>query len=67
MSSKHAMNVSLTAELCEFISKQVTSGRFRTSSEVVRAALRLLDKEEREIHHPSSLAHRALLASKRES
>jgi antitoxin ParD1/3/4 len=45
MPSKHALNVSLTGELCSFISGQVASGRFRTSSEVVRAALRLLQRE----------------------
>jgi len=45
MPSKHSLNVSLTNELCGFVSEQVASGRFRTSSEVVRAALRLLEKE----------------------
>ncbi|MGY0571257.1 type II toxin-antitoxin system ParD family antitoxin [Bradyrhizobium sp. RDM12] len=44
MPSKHTLNVSLTGELCDFISAQVASGRFRTSSEVVRAALRLLER-----------------------
>lgn len=44
MPSKHSLNVSLTGELCDFIARQVASGRFRTSSEVVRAALRLLEK-----------------------
>ncbi|WP_409187736.1 type II toxin-antitoxin system ParD family antitoxin [Bradyrhizobium sp. RDM4] len=45
MPSKHTLNVSLTGELCEFIAAQVASGRFRTSSEVVRAALRLLERD----------------------
>ncbi|MCK1383764.1 type II toxin-antitoxin system ParD family antitoxin [Bradyrhizobium sp. 21] len=45
MPSKHTLNVSLTNEFLGFISQQVSSGRFRTSSEVVRAALRLLEKE----------------------
>jgi putative addiction module CopG family antidote len=45
MPSKHTLNVSLTGELCDFISAQVASGRFRTSSEVVRAALRLLERD----------------------
>lgn len=43
MPSKHSLNVSLTVELCDFVARQVASGRFRTSSEVVRAALRLLE------------------------
>ncbi|HJD61892.1 MAG TPA: type II toxin-antitoxin system ParD family antitoxin [Rickettsia endosymbiont of Columbicola hoogstraali] len=36
------MNVSLTPELEKYISKQVESGFYHSSSEVVRAALRLL-------------------------
>lgn len=43
MPSKHSLNVSLTGELRDFVATQVASGRFRTSSEVVRAALRLLE------------------------
>lgn len=35
------MNVSLTLELEEYISKQVESDFYHSSSEVVRAALRL--------------------------
>jgi antitoxin ParD1/3/4 len=45
MPSKHSLNRSLTGELCDFVASQVASGRFRTSSEVVRAALRLLETE----------------------
>jgi antitoxin ParD1/3/4 len=45
MPSKHNLNVSLTEHLCDFIAGQVASGRFRTASEVVRAALRLLEQE----------------------
>ena len=45
MPSKHNLNVSLTAHLCDFIADQVASGRFRTASEVVRAALRLLERD----------------------
>jgi antitoxin ParD1/3/4 len=40
MPSKHTLNVSLTAELLDFVAQQVRSGRFRTASEVVRDALR---------------------------
>jgi len=45
MPSKHNLNVSLTAHLCDFIAGEVASGRFRTASEVVRAALRLLEQD----------------------
>jgi Arc/MetJ-type ribon-helix-helix transcriptional regulator len=45
MPSKHTLNVSLTGHLCDFVSLQVSSGRFGTSSEVVRAALRLLERD----------------------
>ena len=38
-------NVSLTPELDAFVDGQVTSGQYRTASEVVRAALRLLQLE----------------------
>jgi antitoxin ParD1/3/4 len=38
-------NVSLTPELDAFVDGQVTSGQYRTASEVVRAALRLLQSE----------------------
>ncbi|WP_354125092.1 type II toxin-antitoxin system ParD family antitoxin [Bradyrhizobium sp. LA6.10] len=43
MPSKNALNVSLTEELCDFVASQVASGRYRTASEVVRAALRMLE------------------------
>ncbi|HEY8383261.1 MAG TPA: type II toxin-antitoxin system ParD family antitoxin, partial [Microvirga sp.] len=39
-------NVSLTPELEEFIDNTVASGRYRSASEVVRAALRLLYERE---------------------
>ncbi|HEY8380510.1 MAG TPA: type II toxin-antitoxin system ParD family antitoxin [Microvirga sp.] len=41
-------NVSLTPELEAFIDRAVAAGRYRSASEVVRAALRLLyDQEHR--------------------
>jgi putative addiction module CopG family antidote len=40
-------NVSLTPEIEAFINDRVASGRFRSASEVVRAALRLLEEDER--------------------
>jgi antitoxin ParD1/3/4 len=41
-------NVNLTAELDRFVLKKVKSGRYENASEVVRAALRKLEREERE-------------------
>ena len=40
------MNVSMTAELRRSVIARVSAGHYRTASEVIRAALRLLDKEE---------------------
>ena len=39
-------NVSLTPELEAFIDGRVVTGRYRSASEVVRAALRLLEEDE---------------------
>ena len=40
-------NVNLTQELDSFIMARVESGRFENASEVVRSALRTLEREER--------------------
>ena len=40
------MNVSLTPELDKFVADKVASGRYASSSEVVRQALRLLEEQE---------------------
>ena len=40
-------NVNLTPELDSFILERVESGRFENASEVVRSALRTLEREER--------------------
>jgi antitoxin ParD1/3/4 len=40
------MNVSLTPELEQYINNQVKTGLYNSSSEVVRAAIRLLVKSE---------------------
>jgi antitoxin ParD1/3/4 len=40
-------NVNLTAELDRFVAKKVKTGRFENASEVVRAGLRTLEREER--------------------
>ena len=38
------MNVSLTQELANFVKAKVSTGRYSSSSEVVREALRLMEK-----------------------
>jgi antitoxin ParD1/3/4 len=40
------LNVSLTPELEQLIIERVSSGRYQTASEVVRAGLRLLEHSE---------------------
>lgn len=41
-----SLNVSLTPALEQFITERVSSGRYQTASEVVRAGLRLLEQAE---------------------
>jgi antitoxin ParD1/3/4 len=41
-------NVNLTDELDQFVAKKVTSGRYENASEVVRAGLRTLEREEQQ-------------------
>jgi antitoxin ParD1/3/4 len=41
-------NVNLTEELDHFVAAKVASGRYENASEVVRASLRALEREERE-------------------
>jgi antitoxin ParD1/3/4 len=40
------LNVSLTPHLEAFVEQSVRSGRFRSASELIRSALRLLEHEE---------------------
>jgi len=47
MTLRKTRNVSLTPELEALVESKVASGRYRSASEVVRAALRLLDEQER--------------------
>ena len=46
--ARTTVNVSLTPELEEFVQSRVSSGRYQTASEVVREALRLLERQEKE-------------------
>jgi antitoxin ParD1/3/4 len=46
MPSRASLNVSLTPELTAYVAAQVASGRYRSASEVVRASLRLLQRDE---------------------
>jgi antitoxin ParD1/3/4 len=49
MRVRKTRNVSLTPELEALVDRKVASGRYRTASEVVRAALRLLDEREQRL------------------
>lgn len=42
MPAQHTLHVALTEPLVKYINEQVSSGRYATASEVVRASLRLL-------------------------
>ena len=46
MPPRASLNVSLTLEFTAYIADQVASGRYRSASEVVRAGLRLLQRDE---------------------
>ena len=41
------MNVSLTEELEDLVRRRVESGQYRSATEVIRAGLRLLEREEK--------------------
>jgi antitoxin ParD1/3/4 len=53
-------NVNLTDELDRFIAAKVSSGRYENASEVVRASLRALEREELEFDARLSALHKAL-------
>jgi antitoxin ParD1/3/4 len=48
MTNRTTVNVSLTPELDAFLRSRVKSGRYQTTSEVVREALRMLERQEQE-------------------
>ena len=46
--NRTTVNISITPELDSFLQDRVQSGRYQTTSEVVREALRLLERQERD-------------------
>ena len=48
MANRTTVNISITPELDAFLQSRVASGRYQTTSEVVREALRLLERQEQE-------------------
>jgi antitoxin ParD1/3/4 len=61
-----SLNVSLTPALERFIAARVASGRYQTASEVVRAALRLLEQSDSREGKLSSRIARAAAGTKHE-
>jgi antitoxin ParD1/3/4 len=53
-------NVNLTVELDRFVLEKVESGRFENASEVVRAALRTLEREEQQYEAKLAALRRAI-------
>lgn len=53
-------NVNLTDELDSFVLAKVESGRYGNASEVVRAALRTLEREEQQYEAKLALLRRAI-------
>lgn len=53
-------NVNLTDELDRFVLKKVKSGRYENASEVVRAALRTLEREEQQYEAKLEALRRAI-------
>jgi antitoxin ParD1/3/4 len=48
MATRTTVNISLTPKLGAFLRSRVRSGRYQTTSEVVREALRLLERHKKE-------------------
>jgi antitoxin ParD1/3/4 len=58
MPSKSTLNVSLTPELTALIAAKIKTGHYRSASEVVRAALRLLaEQDQRGTSRTSTTVH----------
>jgi antitoxin ParD1/3/4 len=58
MPTDQTRNVSLTAELNSFIRTQVASGQYQNASEVVRAGLRLLIRNQQRIANKKPISGR---------
>ena len=58
-------NVSLIKELDHFVASKVKTGRYENSSEVIRAALRSLEREEREFEAKMTALRAALVGSRK--
>jgi antitoxin ParD1/3/4 len=54
MPAQHTLHVALTEPLVKYVGEQVSSGRYATASEVVRAALRLLiERDSGDVRRPA--------------
>jgi antitoxin ParD1/3/4 len=53
-------NVNLTEELDRFVASKIENGRYENASEVVRAALRTLEREEQEYEAKLALLRQAI-------
>jgi antitoxin ParD1/3/4 len=53
-------NVSLTKELDQFIASKVEAGLYANASEVMRTALRVMEKEEREFEEKMAMLRAAI-------
>ena len=53
------MNVSLPEELANFVKAKVSAGRYSSSSEVVREALRLMEKYEQQEAEKLQFLHKS--------
>jgi antitoxin ParD1/3/4 len=53
-------NVSLTKELDQFITSKVEAGLYANASEVMRTALRVMEKEEREFEEKMAVLRAAI-------
>jgi antitoxin ParD1/3/4 len=53
-------NVNLPPELDKFVTSRVEGGHYANASEVMRAALRLLEKEEREYEEKMAMLRAAI-------
>ncbi|HEY4379166.1 MAG TPA: type II toxin-antitoxin system ParD family antitoxin [Acidobacteriaceae bacterium] len=53
-------NVNLTKELDRFVANRIETGRYDNASEVVRAALRTLEREEQEYEAKLALLRQAI-------